>query len=197
MGNSKIIYGDTVLMDLTSDTVTADKLLKGETAHGADGEPITGTYEGGGSVLKPIEFDVYSGSYLAQNNTIFRNNTTFPDYKQIEIDLTQYVNKTIVIKNNGDRNYVGFTAVKPYGGMGLSGSRIETDGEYYTLHGEYDNHYYLVYDFTSSNEDDSVIQAFVLEEGGSGSGDSPFFYDSEGKICFDYDKFDYDSLEVN
>ncbi len=43
MGNSKIIYGGKVLMDLTSDTVTADKLLEGFTAHGKDGEPIEGT----------------------------------------------------------------------------------------------------------------------------------------------------------
>lgn len=43
MANSKIIYDGRVLMDLTADTVKADKLLKGFTAHGADGEPITGT----------------------------------------------------------------------------------------------------------------------------------------------------------
>lgn len=43
MGRSKIIYGDEVLMDLTADTVTKEKLLKGVTAHGPDGEPITGT----------------------------------------------------------------------------------------------------------------------------------------------------------
>lgn len=43
MGKSKIIYGGQVLMDLTADTVTKDKLLKGYTAHGADGEPITGS----------------------------------------------------------------------------------------------------------------------------------------------------------
>lgn len=43
MGNSKIIYGGKVLMDLTSDTVTEDKLLEGFTAHGKDGEPIEGT----------------------------------------------------------------------------------------------------------------------------------------------------------
>lgn len=45
MGNSKIIYGNTVLMDLTSDTVEAQYLLKDKTAHGADGELITGTCE--------------------------------------------------------------------------------------------------------------------------------------------------------
>ena len=42
MANSKIVFGGEVLIDLTSDTITKDKLLKGYTAHGADGEPITG-----------------------------------------------------------------------------------------------------------------------------------------------------------
>jgi hypothetical protein len=44
MATSKIVLGNgEVLMDLTADTIKADKLLKGYTAHGADGEPITGT----------------------------------------------------------------------------------------------------------------------------------------------------------
>lgn len=43
MGNSKIIFGGEVLIDLTGDTIKADKLLKGYTAHGADGEPINGS----------------------------------------------------------------------------------------------------------------------------------------------------------
>ena len=40
---SKIIYGGKVLIDLTKDTVVAEKLLNGYTAHGANGEIITGT----------------------------------------------------------------------------------------------------------------------------------------------------------
>ena len=40
---SKVIYGGEILIDLTGDDVTADKLLKGTTAHGADGEGIVGT----------------------------------------------------------------------------------------------------------------------------------------------------------
>ena len=36
-----------MLVELTEDTVTADKLLKGATAHDASGEPITGTLEPG------------------------------------------------------------------------------------------------------------------------------------------------------
>lgn len=43
MAVSKVIYGGETLIDLTADTITADKLQKGVTAHGADGEPITGT----------------------------------------------------------------------------------------------------------------------------------------------------------
>ena len=47
MAVNKVVYGTTVLVDLTGDTVTADKLLKGATAHDASGEPITGTLEAG------------------------------------------------------------------------------------------------------------------------------------------------------
>lgn len=44
MANSKIVLSTgEVLMDLTNDTVEPSKLLKGFTAHGADGEPITGS----------------------------------------------------------------------------------------------------------------------------------------------------------
>ena len=43
MAISKVIYGGQTLIDLTADTVTADKVLDGYTTHGADGKPITGT----------------------------------------------------------------------------------------------------------------------------------------------------------
>ena len=40
---SKVVYGGQTLIDLTSDTVEASKLLVGITAHGKDGELVTGT----------------------------------------------------------------------------------------------------------------------------------------------------------
>lgn len=43
MANSKVIYGGEILIDLTGDTVAADKLLVGYKAHGADGEVIEGS----------------------------------------------------------------------------------------------------------------------------------------------------------
>ena len=43
MAISKVVYGNTTLLDLTSDTVTAASLAFGITAHGADGNLIVGT----------------------------------------------------------------------------------------------------------------------------------------------------------
>ena len=43
MAVNKVIYGSTVLLDLTADTVTADKILTSYTAHDASGTIITGT----------------------------------------------------------------------------------------------------------------------------------------------------------
>ena len=40
---NKIVYGNTVLIDLTADTVTEDKILASYTAHDASGNIITGS----------------------------------------------------------------------------------------------------------------------------------------------------------
>lgn len=43
MAINKVIYGTTVLVDLTVDTVSADTLLAGTSAHDKTGNSITGT----------------------------------------------------------------------------------------------------------------------------------------------------------
>lgn len=43
MAINKVVLNDVVKLDLTADTVTADKLKQGETAHDAAGNPVTGT----------------------------------------------------------------------------------------------------------------------------------------------------------
>ena len=43
MAVNKVIYGGNILIDLTTDTITADKLASGITAHDASGKVITGT----------------------------------------------------------------------------------------------------------------------------------------------------------
>ena len=43
MAINKVVYGGNVLIDLTADTITADKILDGYTAHDKSGAVITGT----------------------------------------------------------------------------------------------------------------------------------------------------------
>lgn len=52
MAKNKIIYGGNTLIDLTSDTVTADKLAEGYTAHDKAGNVITGTMSSGTANLQ-------------------------------------------------------------------------------------------------------------------------------------------------
>lgn len=47
MGVNKVVLGTTTIVDISDSTVTAEKLIKGQTAYGADGEKIIGTLEPG------------------------------------------------------------------------------------------------------------------------------------------------------
>lgn len=67
MGNSKIIFGDTVLIDLTADTVTADKILASYTAHNSAGDKITGM----------CDFDVNSQDATVQVAEILTGKTAY------------------------------------------------------------------------------------------------------------------------
>lgn len=66
MAISKIILNGVTQMDLTGDTVVADKLLSPYTAHGADGEPVTGTASGG--VAKNVQ--VVQGTTRTTSSTM-------------------------------------------------------------------------------------------------------------------------------
>ena len=71
--NSKVIFNGEVLMDLTGDTVTADKLLKGITAHGKDGAPITGT----------CDWDAATGDATAAAAEILSGKTAYVKGKKV------------------------------------------------------------------------------------------------------------------
>ena len=71
--NNKIQLSDgTVLIDLTNDTVEADKVLEGFTAHNASGEAITGTMFQ--VPLDPIAYD-YEPGYTANGTFKYENST--------------------------------------------------------------------------------------------------------------------------
>ena len=61
MAFNKIMLGDIPVIDLTADTVTADKLLTGATAHAGNGEIITGSMTNNGAVTGSIS--TVAGSY--------------------------------------------------------------------------------------------------------------------------------------
>lgn len=67
MGNSKVVYGSTVLIDLTADTVTADKILASYTAHDAAGNAVTGS----------CSFDVNSQDATVQVAEILTGKTAY------------------------------------------------------------------------------------------------------------------------
>lgn len=68
-------------MDLTADTIKEDKLLNGYTAHGADGEPITGT----------CTFDADTQDANAADSEILAGKTAY----------VKGTKKTGTMKNNG------------------------------------------------------------------------------------------------
>lgn len=81
MGVSKVIYSGETLIDLTSDTVVANKLLTGYTAHGADGELITGA----------CDFDSNTQDANATDAEILSGKTAY----------VKGTKKTGTMKNNG------------------------------------------------------------------------------------------------
>ena len=73
MANSRVQLADgIVLIDLTNDTVTADKIVAGYTAHDAGGNAITGTCIN--IPLIPIAYD-YEPGYTANGTFKYENST--------------------------------------------------------------------------------------------------------------------------
>lgn len=67
MANNKVVFGSTVLIDLTADTVTADKILTNYTAHDSSGAIIKGT----------CDYDVNSQSATVQVAEILAGKTAY------------------------------------------------------------------------------------------------------------------------
>lgn len=71
---SKVIYGNTTLIDLTADTITQDKLLSGYTAHLANGDVVTGncSFDSNTSSANATAGEILSGktAYVKGNEVI-------------------------------------------------------------------------------------------------------------------------------
>lgn len=66
MGNCKIVYNDTVLIDLSQDSVTPETLDEGVTAHDKDGNPIVGTRPVSGAPSEDLTAEIEAQSALIE-----------------------------------------------------------------------------------------------------------------------------------
>lgn len=104
MGKSKIVYDGNVLVDLTDDTITADRLWRGYTAHGADGEPIVGTLE-----MVPLDtlYYDYNIGYVDNGTWKYENPTrTYTDIYPVQ---SGHMYMIILGQNVGSRFRAMFT----------------------------------------------------------------------------------------
>ena len=111
MGKSKIIYAGQVLIDLTGDTVTADKLLTGTKAHGADGEPVVGAcdYDANTQDATAAAAEILKGK-TAYNKGAKVTGTILPTaQKRMEKDVTVHPIPYFCVSNpsGGDTVYIG------------------------------------------------------------------------------------------
>lgn len=81
MAINKVIYGGEVLIDLTSDTVTSEKLLSGVKAHDKSGAQVTGT----------CTYDADTSDANAKNSEIISGKTAYVNGEKV----------TGAMKNNG------------------------------------------------------------------------------------------------
>lgn len=86
--NNKVVYGTTVLVDLTSDTVTESTLAKGVTAHDKTGASITGTLTAPTEQSKTVDLAMASG-----------NQTIIPDSSKTLSQVTVTKPTTMVSEN--------------------------------------------------------------------------------------------------
>ena len=80
MATSKVVYSGRTLIDLTGDTVTEETLLRGYTAHKANGTKIVGTafanYPDRYSFLDPIQ-DSTGENILDNLNNVLQCETVY------------------------------------------------------------------------------------------------------------------------
>ena len=89
---SKVVYGNQTLIDLTSDTVTADKLLEGYTAHGADGENVVGT----------CTYDADTSDATASEGEILANKTAYVNGAKVVGTMTNRGSVSGIISSKDD-----------------------------------------------------------------------------------------------
>lgn len=161
MAVNKVVLGEDTLIDLTADTVSADKLSKGVTAHDMAGEPIVGTMEAGGGTnytftdgltetdgtvsldlfskrLKPYNNSVGIGSFKQANNPTFQNT----GYNNLVVGISDGNYSTYpMFQCDGSDGSILFGHVKAYSANTQAKIHIKTGENGGSLAGGYVNCY--------------------------------------------------------
>lgn len=112
MAVNKIIYNGETLVDLTSDTVTADDLAAGVTATGADGKPVVG-------LLPKVTIDTElstTSTNPVQNKTI----TAALSNLDIDIATNDEIDNALNVAGSGDLPTTGGIVPIAMGGTGAT-----------------------------------------------------------------------------
>ena len=112
MAVNQIIYNGATLLDLTSDTVTADDLAAGVTATGADGKPVVG-------LLPKVTIDTelsMSSTNPVQNKTI----TAALSNLDIDIATNDEIDNALNVAGSGDLPTTGGIVPIAMGGTGAT-----------------------------------------------------------------------------
>lgn len=112
MAVNKIIYNGETLVDLTSDTVTADDLAVGVTATGADGKPLVGLLP---KVTIDAELSLFSTNPV-QNKTI----TAALSNLDIDIATNDEIDNALNVAGSGDLPTTGGIVPIAMGGTGAT-----------------------------------------------------------------------------
>lgn len=112
MAVNKIIYNGETLVDLTSDTVTADDLAAGVTATGADGKPLVGLLP---KVTIDAELSLFSTNPV-QNKTI----TAALSNLNIDIATNDEIDNALNVAGSGDLPTTGGIVPIAMGGTGAT-----------------------------------------------------------------------------
>ena len=105
-----VVVGEDTIVDLSADTVTADKLLDGFTAHDATGAPITGTCKN--IPIEPFAYD-YEKRYTANGTFKYENSTNnHSDFYEVQ---GGHIYILILGSVVGTRFRSAFVTTNPYG----------------------------------------------------------------------------------
>lgn len=128
MAISKIILNGVTQMDVTQDTVASGNLLSGETATGADGNPVVGAYV-------PASATIQSLNVTPSETQQTFNSSSVDGYKPVTVGAvsSSYVGSGVTRRSSSDMTVSGTTVTAPAGyyenaaSITVSSGTVQTD----------------------------------------------------------------------